>query len=97
MTDIILHHYETSPYSEKVRLGLGLKGLAWGSVETRRIARPSVPLPLRISCSVPILIHAPLRPRDIDGMRSFISHSCSSNCTERSIRLASELGGLRQP
>jgi hypothetical protein len=32
MTDIILHHYETSPYSEKVRLGLGLKGLAWGSV-----------------------------------------------------------------
>ena len=33
MTDIILHHYETSPYSEKVRLGLGLKGLAWSSVE----------------------------------------------------------------
>ena len=29
MTDIILHHYEISPYSEKVRLGLGLKGLAW--------------------------------------------------------------------
>jgi hypothetical protein len=22
MTDIILHHYDTSPYSEKVRLGL---------------------------------------------------------------------------
>jgi glutathione S-transferase len=33
MTDIILHHYDTSPYSEKVRLGLGLKGLAWASVE----------------------------------------------------------------
>ncbi len=33
MTDIILHHYETSPYSEKVRIGLGLKGLAWASVE----------------------------------------------------------------
>jgi glutathione S-transferase len=33
MTDIILHHYETSPYSEKIRLGLGLKGLAWRSVE----------------------------------------------------------------
>jgi glutathione S-transferase len=33
MTDIILHHYETSPYSEKVRLGLGLKGVVWGSVE----------------------------------------------------------------
>ena len=30
---IILHHYDISPYSEKVRLGLGLKGLAWGSVE----------------------------------------------------------------
>jgi len=33
MTEIILHHYETSPYSEKVRLGLGLKGLSWASVE----------------------------------------------------------------
>jgi len=33
MTDIILHHYDTSPYSEKVRLGFGLKGLAWSSVE----------------------------------------------------------------
>jgi glutathione S-transferase len=33
MTDIILHHYEISPYSEKVRLGLGLKALAWRSVE----------------------------------------------------------------
>jgi glutathione S-transferase len=33
MTEIILHHYETSPYSEKVRIGLGLKGLAWASVE----------------------------------------------------------------
>src|SRR5271163_2053304 len=33
MTDIILHHYKTSPYSEKVRLGLGLKGLTWASVE----------------------------------------------------------------
>ena len=25
MTDIILHHYEISPYSGKVRIGLGLK------------------------------------------------------------------------
>jgi len=33
MTDIILHHYETSPYSEKVRIGLGLKGFAWRSME----------------------------------------------------------------
>src|SRR5580692_4575382 len=37
MTDIILHHYEISPYSEKVRLGLGLKGLAWASVELPQI------------------------------------------------------------
>jgi glutathione S-transferase len=37
MTDIVLHHYETSPYSEKVRLGLGLKGLPWASVEIPRI------------------------------------------------------------
>jgi glutathione S-transferase len=33
MTDIILHHYDRSPYAEKVRTGLGLKGLAWASVE----------------------------------------------------------------
>src|SRR5262250_3233530 len=33
MTDIILHHYDTSPFAEKVRTGLGLKGLAWASVE----------------------------------------------------------------
>src|SRR5260370_23523764 len=33
MADILLHHYEIAPYSEKVRIGLGLKGLAWGSVE----------------------------------------------------------------
>lgn len=32
MPDIILHHYDTSPFSEKVRLMLGLKGLDWGSV-----------------------------------------------------------------
>jgi glutathione S-transferase len=32
MADIILHHYPTSPFSEKVRLVLGYKGLAWKSV-----------------------------------------------------------------
>jgi glutathione S-transferase len=37
MTAIILHHYDTSPYSEKVRIGLGLKGLAWASVELPQI------------------------------------------------------------
>lgn len=29
---IILHHYPTSPFAEKVRIALGLKGLAWRSV-----------------------------------------------------------------
>lgn len=32
--DVILHHYPASPFSEKVRLMFGLKGLAWGSVVT---------------------------------------------------------------
>lgn len=32
-SDIILHHYDFSNYSEKVRLVLGLKGLTWRSVE----------------------------------------------------------------
>jgi glutathione S-transferase len=32
MSDIILHHYPTSPFSEKVRLVLGYKQLAWRSV-----------------------------------------------------------------
>jgi glutathione S-transferase len=32
MTDIILHHYPTSPFSEKVRLVLGYKNLNWLSV-----------------------------------------------------------------
>ncbi len=30
--DVILHHYEMSPYARKVRLGFGLKGVAWRSV-----------------------------------------------------------------
>ncbi len=34
MTGIILHHYEASPFSQKVRCFLGLKGLAWSSVIT---------------------------------------------------------------
>ena len=32
MTDIILHHYSASPFSEKVRLVLGYKNLSWKSV-----------------------------------------------------------------
>jgi len=32
MAEIILHHYDTSPFSEKPRLLFGLYGLAWSSV-----------------------------------------------------------------
>lgn len=32
MAELILHHYDTSPFSEKVRAMLGVKGLAWRSV-----------------------------------------------------------------
>jgi len=32
MNEIILHHYEGSPYAEKIRLLLGARGLAWRSV-----------------------------------------------------------------
>jgi glutathione S-transferase len=33
MSDIVLHHYAGSPFSEKVRLVLGMKRLAWRSVD----------------------------------------------------------------
>jgi glutathione S-transferase len=33
MSDLILHHYDGSPFSEKVRLVLGYKALAWKSVK----------------------------------------------------------------
>ena len=33
MADIILHHYDRSPFSEKVRLVFGLKGISWRAVE----------------------------------------------------------------
>jgi glutathione S-transferase len=32
MSELILHHYDVSPYAEKIRLAMGLKGLAWRSV-----------------------------------------------------------------
>lgn len=31
--ELILHHFDISPFAEKIRLALGLKGLAWRSVE----------------------------------------------------------------
>jgi glutathione S-transferase len=33
MADLILHHYPTSPFSEKVRIAFGIKQLAWKSVQ----------------------------------------------------------------
>lgn len=40
-SELILHHYDFSCYSEKVRLVLGLKGLTWRSVEIP----PTLPKP----------------------------------------------------
>jgi len=37
VTEIIIHHYLASPVSEKIRTGLGLKQLAWRSVEHNRL------------------------------------------------------------
>lgn len=36
MAEIILHHYDRSPFSEKVRLVFGRKGIAWRSVQIPR-------------------------------------------------------------
>ena len=33
MADLILHHYPNSPFAEKVRVALGIKQLAWKSVQ----------------------------------------------------------------
>ena len=33
MTAIILHHFDISPFAEKIRLALGIKNLAWHSVQ----------------------------------------------------------------
>ncbi len=33
MHEILLHQYDSSPFSEKVRVCLGIKGLAWGAVD----------------------------------------------------------------
>lgn len=37
MADLVLHHYSTSPFSEKIRLILGYKQLAWASVSIPQI------------------------------------------------------------
>lgn len=43
MTELILHHYASSPFSEKIRLILGYKGLDWQSVSVpRMLPKPDV-------------------------------------------------------
>lgn len=37
MADLILHHYDSSPFSEKIRLILGWKQLTWSSVTVPKI------------------------------------------------------------
>jgi glutathione S-transferase len=46
MPDIILHHYPQSPVSEKVRVALGIKQLAWRSVEIPRVPPKPDVMPL---------------------------------------------------
>ena len=46
MSEIILHHYPQSPVTEKVRVGLGIKKLAWRSVEIPRIPPKPELMPL---------------------------------------------------
>ena len=43
MSDLILHHYDLSPYSEKIRAMLGYTGLRWESVTVPEMPpRPSL-------------------------------------------------------
>jgi glutathione S-transferase len=37
MTELVLHHYASSPFSEKIRLIFGFKGVAWRSVHIPQI------------------------------------------------------------
>ncbi|RJT25768.1 glutathione S-transferase family protein [Chakrabartia godavariana] len=46
MPDVLLHHYDNSPFSEKVRICLGIKGLDWGAVEQPVIMPKPQLLPL---------------------------------------------------
>ena len=46
MSEVILHHYPASPVSEKVRMALGIKNLAWRSVEIPRVPPKPDVMPL---------------------------------------------------
>ena len=52
----ILHHYDFSPFAEKIRLCLGLKGLAWHSVIAPSVMPKPDLLPLTGGCRhIPVL------------------------------------------
>ncbi len=46
MPDLILHHYWPSPFAHKIRLALGLSGVAWRSVEIPRVPPKPLLMPL---------------------------------------------------
>ena len=46
MSDIILHHYEMSPFSEKVRKYFAVKNMGWAAVEQPNIAPKPALTPL---------------------------------------------------
>ena len=46
MAEIILHHFAASPVSEKVRIALGIKKLAWRAVEIPRVPPKPDVMPL---------------------------------------------------
>jgi glutathione S-transferase len=46
VSDVILHHYPPSPFSEKVRIAFGIKKLAWRSVEIPRVPPKPELMPL---------------------------------------------------
>ncbi len=46
MTDLILQHFDWSPFAEKIRLALGLKGLRWRSVQIPMIPPKADLMPL---------------------------------------------------
>lgn len=46
MSEIIFHHYPPSPFSEKVRVGFGIKQLEWRSVEIPRVPPKPELMPL---------------------------------------------------
>jgi glutathione S-transferase len=56
MSELILHHFDWSPYAEKARVLLGIKGLAWRSVQIPMV-RPKPDLTALTGgyCKTPVL------------------------------------------